>query len=123
MVFGRHVNWNRVMWKKEARPISSPVVNRWHAVSVVGKGDCCQAAWSLAERRFLSREAPRLPLEQCAKPADCRCAYQHHPDRRGEPRRRQEVGGLWLEQYKGDERRRARGRRSTDAEAVHDWRG
>lgn len=119
------------MWKREpASPsvvktsaASSAQVNRWHAVSVVSKGDCCEASWALSEKRFLSREAPRLPLAQCTKASDCRCAYQHHADRRGQPRRRQEVGGLWLEQYKGDERRTERGRRVTDTSTINDWKG
>lgn len=119
------------MWKRE--PASPPSVknsatpaaqiSRWHAVSVVSKGDACDACWALSEKRFLSREAPRLPLTECTKVNECRCAYQHHADRRGEPRRRQEVGGLWLERYTGDERRRARGRRVTDNPQVNDWRG
>jgi len=37
--------------------------------------------------RFLSDEAPRLPLTQCSAGASCSCAYKHHAARRGPPRR------------------------------------
>ena|SRR5450631_1942378 len=119
------------MWKRQTN-LASPLMkiaseprkaNRWHSVSVVSKGYCCEASTDLSGRRFLSQDAPRLPLAKCTKGSDCRCSYQHHEDRRSEPRRRQDVGGLWLEQYHGNERRTVRGRRATDAPLNNDWHG
>ena len=53
----------------------------WHAVSVGGP-DACVAAAKLARWRFLSVEAPRLPLPQCSSAWRCACIYRHHSDRR-----------------------------------------
>ncbi len=66
---------------------------RWHAVSIKpGKG-CCQAARARRGQRWLSGEAPRLPLAGCNRDGGCSCIYQHHDDRRtGEGRRAEETG-------------------------------
>ncbi len=57
--------------------------NPWHAVSIQGgDGGRCEAARSLAGRRFLSSEAPALPLPDCDRPETCRCRYRKHGDRR-----------------------------------------
>ena len=34
----------------------------WHAVSIVTPNSCCEAAQALRNHRFLSKDAPRLPL-------------------------------------------------------------
>ncbi len=53
----------------------------FHAVSIRPGLICCGAAEKLAGQRFLSVEAPELPLEGCD--ADrCECVYVHHDDRR-----------------------------------------
>ena len=64
-------------------PTSAQGPSPWHAVSIRG-GDCgrCEAAKSLAGLRFLSGEAPALPLPDCDRPDACRCRYQKHSDRR-----------------------------------------
>lgn len=85
----------------------------WHAVSILPKGACCEAALALRGTRFLSAEAPRLPLAQCTTPKSCSCAYKHHADRRGQPRRKDESTGL--RRTKVEQERRAQGdRRKTD---------
>jgi hypothetical protein len=85
----------------------------WHAVSIVPGYRCCPAAKQLEGQRFLSKDAPPLPLQDCGR-SDCTCRYQHHDDRRKGPRRARELGVAvdgWVE----DERRApARGRRKTD---------
>ena len=64
---------------------------RWHAVSVKPGPGACSVADTGRDRRWLSREAPMLPLPGCSKPESCRCTYQHHEDRRtGEGRRAEE---------------------------------
>jgi hypothetical protein len=89
--------------------------SRWHAVSVICKSGSCEAARALKGQRFLSAEAPRLPLPQCTSAADCPCVYRKHADRRAGPRREEEKIGLHRPPASGDqERRRRRGRRSTD---------
>ena len=88
------------------------VSNPWHAVSIVPNPHSCAKARGLAPARFLSKEAPHLPLEGCDARV-CDCHYRHHQDRRREPRRASDVmasGRSW----NGAERRRKAGRRGTD---------
>jgi hypothetical protein len=86
----------------------------WHAVSVVPGRWGCEAARALGGVRYLSKDAPRLPLVDCGAPASCSCAYKHHLDRRGRPRRKDEMLGLRRSGYVVDERRVTRGRREDD---------
>jgi len=64
----------------------------WHAVTIVGRGKCCSALDSYRGVRFLSGEAPRLPLAKCDRPQTCACTYRHYPDRRTEQRRDSDAG-------------------------------
>jgi hypothetical protein len=98
-------------------PPRSPVSRRstpWHAVSIVTGRWCCEAARGVIGTRFLSREAPRLPLAACNAADSCSCLYKHHPDRRGLPRRKDEVMGIRRLVSVPNERRSARGRREDD---------
>jgi hypothetical protein len=87
--------------------------SRWHAVSIVISTGACPAAIALGKRRFLSKEAPRLPLADCTSPATCKCSYRHHKDRRTTPRRWSDQGGSDRLRSEG-ERRSKRGRREDD---------
>lgn len=110
------------MWKRRfkapppAKHSMAPVAPRsqWHAVSIVSNAACCPAAMGLLGTRFLSKEAPGLPLKHCSMCAECRCSYQHHDDRRGLTRRTPDVWSPGRVGYGGEERRRERGRRSVD---------
>jgi hypothetical protein len=109
------------MWKKSQKsadsPRSLPVYQKntpWHAVSVVTTNASCNEARLLGRERFLSRDAPRLPLPQCGHPQSCPCAYKHHADRRRDPRRSEELIGIRRGNYVAPERRQLRGRRETD---------
>ena len=86
--------------------------NRWHAVIVVGPANACAAAQACKGKRFLSSEAPRLPLKGCDS-ARCECRYRHYNDRRGEPRRGDERTGGARPRVSA-ERRSTRARRATD---------
>lgn len=66
----------------------------WHAVSIVSPIECCGAADAAKSHRYLSNEAPRLPLPDCGQPWKCRCVYRHHADRRATPRRASDRSGL-----------------------------
>ncbi len=90
------------------------VSNKWHAVSIVPKGACCELAKSLRSSRFLSAEAPRLPLPECSMPGSCTCAYRHHPDRRGPARRADELRGLPPVRRTAGERRSTPDRRQSE---------
>jgi hypothetical protein len=59
----------------------------YHAVSIKFDNQACDAARELAGSRFLSVDAPRLPLSKCDA-ATCNCRFAHHQDRRtGKDRR------------------------------------
>jgi hypothetical protein len=71
---------------RKSEPATTPVVARkasspYHAVAVVPGPRACAAAEALRDRRFLSREAPALPLPGCDC-GRCQCRYEHFDDRR-----------------------------------------
>jgi hypothetical protein len=96
------------------------VTNPWHAVAISTGSPCCKAAVNLRLTRFLSSQAPPLPLQGCTQSASCRCKYKHYSDRRSGPRRAgdgevfqdaltRHTAAVWTH-----ERRANRGRRATD---------
>lgn len=95
---------------------SYTISNPYHAVSVVMPlAGACQAAAQCAGKRFLSAEAPKIPMKGCDSPV-CRCRYQHHDDRRVGPRRTSDatIRTHSLAVWSGSEKREGRGRRITD---------
>jgi len=87
----------------------------FHAVAIKPGKQACAEAIAMKGRRFLSSEAPRLPLAGCRNGA-CTCVYQHYQDRRSRVERRDPYGlrtASW-EQPDQQERRARRGRRYTD---------
>jgi len=108
------------MWKRHRTGASSGSTSDsdrrspWHAVSIVATKASCHTARALRGIRFLSHEAPRLPLPECGAGSSCPCAYKHYDDRRGQPRRTEEITGLRRPNPGSRERRQLRGRRSTD---------
>jgi hypothetical protein len=99
-----------------ARVIARPsyISNHWHAVCVDAKASSCAEAHALRKRRFLSKEAPGLPLKGCGNPLNCPCTYRHHEDRRGKERRKGEQSFTSTQKVPTSERRKAKGRRSGD---------
>jgi hypothetical protein len=97
---------------KGSGPPQKPA-EEWHAVEIIPQRFACPEARALAKRRFLSREAPRLPLPDCSTPWRCDCTYRHFQDRRTGPRRAWERGLPGLP-WHGKNRRDKRGRRSDD---------
>ena len=89
------------------------ITNPYHAVAIVPGASCCGAARDLRTQRFLSKEAPPLPLAACTVSA-CRCSYKHFDDRRMRSRRASDRIGQ-PPPFSGAERRAASGRRQTDA--------
>jgi hypothetical protein len=94
-------------------PVKKPA-NAWHAVSIAPGPHTCMAARKLEGHRFLSRDAPPLPLKNCDS-KECTCRYEHFDDRRKGPRRAREMG-VAIDGYEDDERREGakRGRRKAD---------
>lgn len=102
-----------------AQPVAAPNTarqhNRWHAVSIVPHGQACEAVQACRGKRFLSSEAPRLPLQGC-NADQCQCRYRHHPDRRGGTRRKDDARAAATERTDRNRRVRVGGRRATDLE-------
>ncbi len=85
-----------------------------HAVEIRCTKNACQAAKDTRGERYLSAEAPLLPLDQCDRPDRCQCRYQHYKDRRGDQRRDAEVGLPTQTDPERVERRHTKGRRAED---------
>jgi len=84
----------------------------FHGVAVKPVGDrVCRAVGAIAGQRYLSDEAPLIPLPDCETPRDCRCVYEHFADRRTDTRRESDIG--LPSRYHADDRRAFK-RRVTD---------
>lgn len=92
---------------------SHNISNPYHAVSIACGTSACNEARQVQGVRFLSAEAPRLPLRGCDA-ARCACRYQHHADRR-EADRRNDDPWVTKQIWNGAERRKTAGRRITDS--------
>jgi hypothetical protein len=71
----------------------------------------CEAAREFEGIRFLSSEAPMLPLDRCTQ-STCQCRYVHHDDRRSQRDRRVQFPNPHA--VRNGERRQGTGRRITD---------
>jgi len=99
----------------EAKPVApKKPVNPFHAVTIAPGPRSCTAALDLQGQRFLSRDAPALPLKTCGS-GGCTCRYEHYDDRRHGPRRAREMG-VSIDGYDGEDHRDkpTRGRRKAD---------
>jgi len=93
------------------RPPSRP----FQAISIYRGVDACEHARMASDRRFLSKDAPKLPLTGCTMSEECECRYVKHGDRRADPRRLVDFGASPdLTLFEGRERRRSNGRRARD---------
>lgn len=54
---------------------------KYHSVSVHPCSHSCESIRKVKKRRFLSREAPTLPIFGCTN-QECTCTYTHYNDRR-----------------------------------------
>lgn len=98
----------RLFAKKAKKPRTTP----YHAVAIRCGRTSCQAAQDNQRERYLSAEAPLLPFDQCDRPEQCECRYQHYEDRRDSPRRRSEQGLSETTNSERLERRYAKDRRA-----------
>lgn len=58
----------------------------YHCVEVRKGSPACKAVLDLGDTRFLSEEAPSLPLSGCTM-EKCTCSFIHYDDRRDDDRR------------------------------------
>ena len=98
--------------RKHKQPVSA-LTHLFHGIEIVPGGNACKDAQSISHKRFLSDEAPRLPLDQCERPQGCDCKYKHFVDRRTDEARRASDAGLPQNDYPEEKRQRV-GRRITD---------
>ena len=87
---------------------------QWHSIGLVYYYSACNAARACKGVRFLTADAPSLPLRGCDA-AKCKCQYRHYTDRRGLDRRRDENAATAKFRL-GISRRRPYGRRADDFE-------
>jgi hypothetical protein len=103
------------MFKRKSsdrRPPTAGIRHLFHGVAVKPFDACkCAAVAAIEGQRFLSDEAPPLPLVECDMPHTCRCVYEHFNDRRTELRRDSDFGPPSRHQ---DVDRRTKMRRITD---------
>ncbi|MDH3514788.1 MAG: hypothetical protein OEM83_07970 [Gammaproteobacteria bacterium] len=99
--------------QRSAAPTGAPPApsNRFHAVTIHIRADACPAVRVFASTKFLAKEAPRLPLENCTAPV-CKCRYEHYDDRRTEEDRRESADAA---KYEGEQKRTRKDRRRSRA--------
>jgi len=68
-------------------PATTPRPKAFHGVSLNPGPDPCDAVQSVLGRRYLSNDAPTLPLPGCDRQR-CGCTYGHYRDRRDTDDRR-----------------------------------
>lgn len=93
------------------RPVKKAEDSAYHAVEISCGMFACEAAMALCGKRFLSGEAPPLPLKGCDQ-SECTCGYMHRADRRAGARRDADMGIRGFEHPV--ERRGGTARRATD---------
>lgn len=88
------------------KPKLATSFSAYRAVSVQAPTvGACEAATTIRNHRYLSAEAPLLPLTDCAHPTSCRCKYKHWDDRRQQDDRRSPVYGLADQLHAATDRR------------------
>jgi hypothetical protein len=61
--------------------------NNFHAVSIRPADKSCEGARRIQSMRYLSAQAPQVPLAEC-NASRCECRYVHYEDRRSSEERR-----------------------------------
>jgi hypothetical protein len=85
----------------------------YHGVSLKPCKNACDAVQTIIGQRFLSSEAPALPLAGCDR-QQCKCTYGHYSDRRDKEDRRTgwgTFGGFVPSLSEGNRRDKGRDRR------------
>jgi hypothetical protein len=122
--FRRKVKVDRIERVNARVATNIRVTNKWHAVAVSAGnsgGSCCRASVLARNTRYLSPEAPPLPLAGCTQPESCHCKYRHFSDRRAGPRRttdselyKNALSPHVVRRLTFEDRRHSKGRRASD---------
>ena len=86
---------------------------------ILGEDWHCRLSGAVEGELFLLPEAPELPLSGCSDSSQCRCQYQHFPDRRIGARREADEGVFQF--WDLEERRHNGGRRASDRASPYPW--
>lgn len=80
-----------LLWYRRSQAISSTKISApvqevqsklYQAITIKPCSGACEAIQWLKDKRYLSREAPQLPINMCSNPEKCKCKYNFHNDRR-----------------------------------------
>jgi len=89
---------------------------RYRCVSIICGPGACAEVLALGNRRFLPGQIGKLPVPGCSSP-DCRCKFEHHPDRRDFEGDKRAPTALRSDLYTASgkpDRRTRKGRRKSD---------
>jgi hypothetical protein len=87
---------------------------RYFSAQIRCDTDACEAARNLRSQRFLAREAPSLPLDECDRKYRCKCWYRYGRDRRVDQRRCDDRGVPVPSASRPIRERQGKGRRADD---------
>ncbi|KFZ39214.1 hypothetical protein HR45_02150 [Shewanella mangrovi] len=108
--------------RSKLQKASGKARNPYHAVSITSDGKCCDAAAAIEGKRYLSADAPTLPLKHCNEDF-CHCRYLHFEDRRVPGSDRRLDYGITHDLYGAfgevNRRKKPRGRRVSDKIVIH----
>jgi len=108
---GPSVSDPRKCTKNSSNVKISPAADSYQGVTIRPCLGACAAISKQQGRRYLTSEAPQLPLPGCDN-GECTCRYQYHQDRRGNEDRRFEFGQFnGLDPRSGKKERRLAGNR------------
>jgi len=71
--------------KRKSKAVVKKTISPYHCVEVKMAYDACDEVLKIHGMRYLSAEAPTLPLAGCDQ--NCGCKFKHHNDRRFDDRR------------------------------------
>jgi hypothetical protein len=97
---------------RQVEAATKPAAPLYAGVEIRVRDTACEAAVAMSGRRFLTNEAPALPLAGCTVP-HCTCAFVKFSDRRTEDRRL-EHSALSTSIFLANNRRERKGRREGD---------
>ena len=92
----------------QTKAMVKQAISPYHCVELKIPYDSCEEVLKLQGVRFLSAEAPTLPLPGCDK--YCTCKYKHHNDRRCKDDRRDAFSASAIH-FGGNKNRRLGGER------------
>ena len=85
VIWSTRSNKKNALKRPQNKAVAKPKASPYHCVEIKTSYDACEAVLKLHGERFLSAEAPMLPVAECDQP--CKCTFKHYQDRRRDERR------------------------------------